>query len=396
MEPDDIPVHDLLGDADGPAAGAGVKPGSDELRAIVARAGRHRLRRFSAGIVSALVIGGLVGYFISNQTTGPNQTSVAPAVASAASSTTTAGGPQAAFGESSGPVGPTIAYTHLFTRLAGTVTVRGYLTNHPGSGEGSPCVVGSPQFEAEVSTAQMVGTVPGFGSVQPATDSVASVQSGVVGTAEGAPVAVVTALAGSGVTKVEMSFAGGSRDAMAPVTGWVALAAPVSTKASDGQALGTLTVVGTGGQVVSTSKVTLGAPVPASCSLGCPHVQPAPSPPGGASSSSGGAAPLETTVPAPTSSCVTCGAGSNGAPGAGSNGAPGTEPGSSGEQPSTSGDQSTSASTEVVNPGGPIIACASTGSAPSGSPVPMGTVPSPPTSNHVTPAIAPASSGSSG
>ena len=154
----------------------------------------------------------------------------------------------------------------------------------------------------------------------------------------------------------------------------------------------------------STSKVTLGAPVPASCSLGCPHVQPAPSPPGGASSVLQVAPlPWKRAVPADLELCHLRGRVPTGAP-------RGRvqrcarhrarliqhEPGSSGEQPSTSGDQSTSASTEVVNPGRPIIACASTGSAPSGSPVPMGTVPSPPTSNHVTPTIAPASSGSSG
>ena len=40
MESDDVPVHDLLGDADGPAAGAGVKPGSDEFRAVVPAPGR--------------------------------------------------------------------------------------------------------------------------------------------------------------------------------------------------------------------------------------------------------------------------------------------------------------------------------------------------------------------
>jgi hypothetical protein len=411
MGPDDIPVHDLLGHDDS------GEPGPDELRAIVSRASRHRLRRLSAGMLSALVVGGLVGYLVSNQTSSPSQTAVSPAAAPNNSSTTVAGGPEAAVGSinssspgisssssssSSGVVEPAIAYTHLFTRTAGDVTIRGFLTNFPGSSAGPACVVGPPQFEAELSTAQMVGTVDALTGGRPSTNSVASVQTSVVGSAEGDPVAVVTAEAGLGVKLVKASFVGGSTDSMAPVRGWVALAAPVSARLSYGKSLGHVTALGSAGNVLSTTDITLGSglPVPAACNIGgCPEVQPAQTGAAagvsgrGTASSGSSSGPVETTVPTTTPTCGSCG---GGVPSAG-----GSTVGSSGGQSATAGGSGSasgggSASTGLVNPGGPMIACAPRAASTGQAPVPMGAVPGSGSTSNVAPATTADSSGSSG
>ena len=55
-----MPLHDLLG------VGDNAGPGPDPLRAIVARAGRRRRRMAAGGMAVALVVGGAVGYALSN------------------------------------------------------------------------------------------------------------------------------------------------------------------------------------------------------------------------------------------------------------------------------------------------------------------------------------------
>jgi hypothetical protein len=267
----DMPVHDLLG------VGAGGEPGPDELRAIVSRAGRRRLRFAAGGMAVALAVGGVVGYAVSNHSAASTQTASAsaPTASSSNSDVPAASGAAAAggFGQnfSSGSVSTgesgvaSRPYTHLFNRTAGTVTIRGFLTNFPEpAGLAASCgFPGLPQFEAEVSTAQMVGTSDSFGAQPDAANPVSAAQTDLFGTAEGDPVAVVTAATGSTVTEVRMAFAGGATDEMVPVKGWVALAAPVSAKLSDGQTLGTLTALNAAGKTLSSTPLTLGqfAPV---------------------------------------------------------------------------------------------------------------------------------------
>ncbi|HEY3811094.1 MAG TPA: hypothetical protein VGL49_06635, partial [Acidimicrobiales bacterium] len=155
MEPDDIPVHDLLGvGGEGPA---GAAPGPDELRAIVARAGRRRLRFTSVGVAAALVAGGAIGYAVSNHSTSPPaQTATAPGSgssgASNASSAGAGGVSTAAPAIESRPL--SAHYTAWFDRTVGGITIRGFLTNLPQpTGALAQCDFGSPQLQAEVSTA---------------------------------------------------------------------------------------------------------------------------------------------------------------------------------------------------------------------------------------------------
>ena len=223
----DMPVHDLLG------VGAGGEPGPDELRAIVSRAGRRRLRFAAGGMAVALAVGGVVGYAVSNHSAASTQTASAsaPTASSSNSDVPAASGAAAAggFGQnfSSGSVSTgesgvaSRPYTHLFNRTAGTVTIRGFLTNFPEpAGLAASCgFPGLPQFEAEVSTAQMVGTSDSFGAQPDAANPVSAAQTDLFGTAEGDPVAVVTAATGSTVTEVRMAFAGGATDEMVPVKG---------------------------------------------------------------------------------------------------------------------------------------------------------------------------------
>ncbi len=88
MDPDDLPLHDLLGVGDDAA------PGPDPLRAIVARAGRRRRRVAAGGAVVALVVGGALGYGLSNHSSSPAETSTAssPAVSGSGSGGSLAAG----------------------------------------------------------------------------------------------------------------------------------------------------------------------------------------------------------------------------------------------------------------------------------------------------------------
>ena len=301
MEPDDIPVHDLLGVGGG--GGGAPEPGPDDLRAIVARAGRRRLRVPSVGMAVALAAGGGIGYAVSNHSTPAAQTATASGTGSPSSPAagTAAGG---AYSSSVGgaaiaqPVGSPVRFTRLFTRTAGGVTIRAFLWNFPRPSFPMPagCGVGSPRLEAELSTAQMVGTVAGF--------SPSDVQTQLVGVAEGDPTGVVTMATTSKVTEVSMSFAGGKTDKMAPINGWVVLAAPVSGRVDYGKPFGTLTERDSNGAVVKSQALTLGvqtgtaASVP--CGVFCPKIysrtSPASSPP---ATGAIGAPTLACAAPAP-------------------------------------------------------------------------------------------------
>jgi hypothetical protein len=290
MEPEDIPVHDLLGVGSEPA------PGPDELRAIVTRAGRRRWG--TAGVAATLALGlGLgVGFAVSGNSTPATQTATGAAAANQASNG--AGAPNPVTGSSSSSSGSTAFATtpisaasqlkKLFTRTAGDVTIRGFLLNFPQiSGVPANCGVQGTHLQVEVSSANMVGVVGsgpmGVDRTQPAS----AVWSDVVGTGEGAPTAVVTAATGSGVAQVSMSFAGKTTDQMAPVQGWVALAAPVSSTLTNGQTLGTLTERKTNGTVVGSQTVNLGLPPGGALTAPCGPILPCVRPQSGSAVGSG-------------------------------------------------------------------------------------------------------------
>ena len=275
MEPDDIPVHDLLG------VGGEPDPGSDELRAIVARAGRKRWAMAGVAATLALALGLGVGYAASNQSGSPSQTQTAspasaqntPANASAAAgaspggssgsnSASSSGSSAASSSASSGatPLSPsTSRFTRLFTRTAGGVTIRGFRATSPRIlGLPAGCDLSGARLQVEVSTARMVGTAgSGLGGVD-RSQPVSAISSEVVGSAEGAPTAVVAAATGAGVARVSVSFAGGASDAMAPVDGWVALAAPVPGSVANGSNVGTLTGRDPAGKVLTSRALQLG------------------------------------------------------------------------------------------------------------------------------------------
>ena len=275
MEPDDIPVHDLLG------VGGEPDPGSDELRAIVARAGRKRWAMAGVAATLALALGLGVGYAASNQSGSPSQTQTAspasaqntPANASApagaspgsssgsSASSSSASSPASSSGSSAAtPLSPsTSRFTRLFTRTAGGVTIRGFLVASPRIlGLPAGCDLSGARLQVEVSTARMVGTAgSGLGGVD-RSQPVSAISSEVVGSAEGAPTAVVAAATGAGVARVSVSFAGGTSDAMAPVDGWVALAAPVPGSVANGSNVGTLTGRDSAGKVLTSRALQLG------------------------------------------------------------------------------------------------------------------------------------------
>jgi hypothetical protein len=274
MEPDDIPVHDLLGVGDEEA------PGPDPLRAIVARAGRRRLRLGAAGMAVALAAGGAIGFAVSNHgsSPAPSATATAPAGSTGPSGSTAAapdsGSKVAPGASSSGMAGgamilePGLAnnLTRLFNRTAGGVTVRGFITAVALPRIALPsCQLGGPAFQAEVSTANMVGLVFGGFPTTPTPTAVSSVSAQIVGSAEGDPTAVVTVATGRAVAKVRMDFAGGGSDQMAPVKGWAALVAPVAGSASQKSAaafesqVGQLTAFDSSGHQLASMTVTTGS-----------------------------------------------------------------------------------------------------------------------------------------
>jgi hypothetical protein len=290
MEPEDIPVHDLLGVGSEPA------PGPDELRAIVTRAGRKRWGTAAGAATLALGLGLGVGFAVSGNSSPATQTATGAAAANQTSGG--AGAPNLATGSSSSGSGSTSSATapvwaaphlnKLFTRTAGDVTIRGFLVNFPQiSGVPASCGVQGAHLQVEVSSANMVGVVGtgpmGVDRSQPAS----AIWAEVVGTAEGAPTAVVTAATGPSVAQVSMSFAGKSTDQMAPVQGWVALAAPVSSTLTSGLTLGTLTERQADGTVVASQTVHLGMQPGAALTAPCNPIYPCVQPQTGSASGRG-------------------------------------------------------------------------------------------------------------
>jgi hypothetical protein len=284
MEPDDIPVHDLLG------VGGDPEPGPKELRAIVARAGRKRWVTAGIAATLALALGLGIGVATSSQSSTPasqtataspgagqnppgNQNTPGNAAPSAASGSGASSSGTSSSYALSGPISPE-RFTRLFTRTANGVTIRGFLVTVPQIlGLPASCQVGGSRLRVEVSTDRMVGAAAGGLVGVDRSQPVSDVTSEVVGAAEGGPTAVVTAATGPGVARVSMSFAGGATDAMTPVNGWVALAAPVASSISYGANLGTITAASSAGKVVKSQPISLGvqssAPASSGCSIMC-------------------------------------------------------------------------------------------------------------------------------
>jgi hypothetical protein len=278
MEPED-----LLGPADDEPTG-----GAEELRAIVARADRRRWRIGVGGLTAALLIGGGVGYAVSNHHSPGQSVTTAAAAGSKTSQNAPSGrtsAPAAAVRQSgsssSGAVSSPAMFPErlqpLFTRTTGSVDIRGFVitsTIELPQGYATPsCAVYGPHFEAEVSTPKMVGTAEaGFVTPDP-TKPLSDVNATVLGVAEGDPTLVVTAYAGKGVAEVRQTgFTGGASDTMVPVSGWVALAGPTaasSAAVASPVKVGTITALSASGQVLSSQTVTVptqfaGSPLPLS------------------------------------------------------------------------------------------------------------------------------------
>jgi hypothetical protein len=319
MEPDDIPVHDLLD------VGHEPEPGRDELRAIVSRAGRKRWAMAGVAATLALALGLGIGFGTANHSppasqtaaggaasgqntaSGQNATSGQNAISGAAPSIGAASGNSSGSAYYSNPIAPaTTRFTRVFTRTAGDVTIRGFLVTFPPvMGLSAACQVGGSHLQVEVSTPKMVGIV---GSGLVGTDRsqpLSGMSSEVVGTAEGDPTSVLIAATGSGVAKVTMSFAGGGTDSMAPVNGWVALAGPAGRALSYGSNLGTVSERNSAGRVVSSQAVHLGeqssvAPA-SSCAPVCSNMRPQTGANAGSATASGvtasGSAPVGALCP---------------------------------------------------------------------------------------------------
>jgi hypothetical protein len=184
------------------------------------------------------------------------------------------------------------------------VDVRGFLVSSTiklPQGYAMPtCAIAGPRFQAEVSTAKMVGTAaPGFAAPDP-TKALSDVSASTVGVAEGDPTLVVTAFAGKGVAQVKVTgFTGGGTDSMAPVGGWVALAGPTTSSPSPSVSpvkVGTITALSGSGQVLASEPVTSptvfrGGPLPLSPAVGAEGVN------GGSVVCEGGASGSGTVAP---------------------------------------------------------------------------------------------------
>jgi hypothetical protein len=286
MDPQDRPYHELL------ETGRQPIPGPDDLRAIVARAGRRRWRAAGAAAAVALAVGGavggVVGYSTSNHAKGNVQTASSPAVSSgAASSPANAGGTSQAI-----TLPSLVRLAPLFTRSANGVDIRAYQNQLPVFRPATTCQnqpAAQRGLQAEVSTAKAVGIADWFGGTSP--------QTSMVGQAEGAPTAVVIASVNSSVAQAKMTFAGGAVDAMKPVGGWVVLAGPVpaATKAP----VGVMTTYGAGGRQLSSASVQLGGfgPPPMQALPACgtcppPLLKPGAPAAGGGAPAAGQATPL--------------------------------------------------------------------------------------------------------
>lgn len=274
---DDLPLQDLAGPS------GELPPGPHELQGIVRRAGRHYRRAAALGMAATLVVGGGAGYLIANRST-PAATTVA--VGTSGTTTTVPAGLQSGApsteatggGLSTTFNGALPLWTPLFTRVAGPVTIRAFLTNYPQppapTGLPANCgPFGPPQFQAELSTARMVGDASGFLSPD-RTKPISGATTMVMGATEGDPTIAVVAAAAPGVATVRMTFTGGTTDRMTPVHGWVTLAAEVGTlPSSPTTAVGTLTALDASGRVLATQAVTManGEPISSGCATPCPE-----------------------------------------------------------------------------------------------------------------------------
>lgn len=269
------PFDDLPGAANVPGAAGEPPPGPDELRAIVARSGRHHRRGAAVGMAVTLIVGGGAGYLISGRSTGAGTT---VAVTGSPSTTSGAVSHSVHLGGVTAAAGPT-SYTPLFTRTAKRVTIRGFLTNFPKvtgvPPRASACEpVGPPSFRAELSTDKMVGIAQELATAD-RTKPISAMTTTVIGDVQGDPTATVVAATGPGVAKVRVAFTSGATDDMAPVQGWVTLAAgylglPTSAPTS----VGTLTAMDASGRVLSTQTATTGSetdqPFTPGCASPCP------------------------------------------------------------------------------------------------------------------------------
>jgi hypothetical protein len=241
--------------------------GAEELRTIVSRAGRRRLRAAAGGVTVALLVGGGAGYALSNHSSPGQTVATAPAAVSSGGSPSPA--EQSAAGSSlnvSSGASSTEHLTLLFTRTAGSIDIRFFEMNSsyavPARAAAVPdCAGGLPSFQAEVSTSKMVGTAFSAFPSNDHSKALSAVDTAIVGVAEGDPVLVVTAATGPGVAQVkETGFSGGATDSMAPVKGLVALAgptsAPSSTSLSSPLKVGTLTALSASGKVLASESVT--------------------------------------------------------------------------------------------------------------------------------------------
>jgi hypothetical protein len=279
------------------------EPGQDELRAIVARAGRRRWRVLGAGVAAALVaggaIGGAVGYSASNHSKGSVQTASSPAASASGSKGAVT---QPGFAPATLP-GMNAAYplsapqlTALFFRTANGVTIRAYKTRTPVPLPVAGCQGVIPTMQgvhAELSTSRAVGVADSYASGRGGM----ALSPSVFGQAEGSPDAAVIVFSPSDVATVKMAFTGGAVDQMRPVGGWAVLAGPVAPTSKVN--LGVLTSYAASGKQLSSTTVTLGgsswfgygspgavtgsAPAPGAC-----WVSPPMSAGGGSSSGSGG------------------------------------------------------------------------------------------------------------
>ena len=298
------PVDPRLGGALGGGSG-----GPEELREIVARAGR-RMRVRSAAVAGAvaLVAGGGVGYAVS-QTGSPAQKGVATAPVSGNGSRSqgsygAAGG--AAPGSSSIAVPAGVQFTPVFNRQANGVDIRGFLIGFPTRppAGAATCPGIGPRFQAELSTQKMVG-IAGSGFVpEQLGPMVLTEQPSLVGEAEGDPVAAVVVQTNPSVAKVRMEFTGGNTDEMQPVKGWSALAAPVPDLRNgkvDPVTSGTLTALDASGHSLSSTLITW------------PPAAPAPLPlPAAPNGGSGGGTGSSGTVSSGTASSGTASSGTAG------------------------------------------------------------------------------------
>lgn len=305
------PEEDILG---GPGGGA------DELRTIVARAGRYRRRSvvvLAAGVaVTALAAGGAIGYVLSDHP-ARTQTVTAGNAAPAGSPSPgqSAGGTVSPAGGVSAVIGGGVVYgglgslQHLFTRTAGQVTVRVYATAPVGTST-TTCGVRS-EVIADTSTPRVAGSAIAE-MLTPASGAPAVwMMSERLGQAEGSPVDVVMVHTTGEVSKVAARFTDGSAvtDQMVPVRGWSVLTAalPAATssqaKSTAGIGVATVRVYAASGQVTQMTE-TLGQaePMPAVCGCAQPAV--------GGGTATGGTATGGTA----TGGTVTGGTASAGAP----------------------------------------------------------------------------------